>query len=72
MKLWLSAALAILAASAAAAQTRDDLRGPTGHQSVKLPPGVKGATGGQSRSGASGPVRVRHHRQMRMRRHATR
>ena len=46
MKLWLPAMLALLAAPLAA-QTRNDLRGPTGHQSIRLPPGVKGATGGQ-------------------------
>lgn len=72
MNLWLPAALAILAASAAPAQTRDDLRGPTGQQSVKLPPGVKGAIGGQGHAGPPARVRMHRHRQMQMHRHADR
>ena len=49
MRLFALAVLAMLAAAPADAQTRADLRGPTGHQRVKLPPGTEGATGGQSR-----------------------
>ena len=66
MKLLFPAALAALALAAApaAAQTRDDLRGPTGQQRVKLPPGVRGATGGPMHPRPHHRM-VRHHRRRR-------
>lgn len=40
------AMLGLALAVPAGAQMRGDLRGPTGQQRVKLPPGVEGTTGG--------------------------
>ena len=46
MKVLLSAALAAMFVVPAVAQMRGDLRGPSGQQRGKLPPGVEGTTGG--------------------------
>ncbi len=69
MKITVTLAALVLgiAVTPAAAQTRSDLRGPTGQQRVKLPPGVEGATGGgQARSRTRCRVVIRHHRRVRI------